>query len=385
MFVCAALLVVFTTAVPQYAMSSSISSPAKQVINTPWWPAGTEKTEESVGILSRGRIFLTGMMEHNSTDAQTLEQEIFDVRDIMVGGSSDLKGLLSCLVNVPTGKLSYYQDMIEASFQKQGIDDVVMNYIEMIGEYGGYFKASMSCVGSQHSLLPKYYIEYENLAEAVIFKMNNASNDVVSEGDMYLHVKGNTSDAVFTAINNLTNKLRGVPSFHNDTDIILRDCHGFVLDEERKVGLQNKLQTLKIQPSSTIIVVKNMSSSNASLTCFAQLSSKNLSHQSHSSNLVNYVKTEDLIFVDGIYASQNSGIDGMEKLGLVLKDAGSSLREVVNCLFYVKNSTNMDKLFEGFSFIFNLANPPPPSRSEFGVDLPSPYEVLMKCIAAVPE
>ena len=35
----------------------------KRVINTAWWPPGTERTEESVGIVSRGLLFTTGMME----------------------------------------------------------------------------------------------------------------------------------------------------------------------------------------------------------------------------------------------------------------------------------------------------------------------------------
>jgi hypothetical protein len=76
----------------------------KKVINTAWWPPGTEKKEESVGIVSRGgrllhhgsallsntlRLFgfpliivvlMTGMMEFNTTTRLQIIQEIEDVR-----------------------------------------------------------------------------------------------------------------------------------------------------------------------------------------------------------------------------------------------------------------------------------------------------------------
>ena len=50
-------------------------SDLKRVVNTPWWPPGTEKTAESVGIVSGATLFMTGMMEANQTINETVGQE----------------------------------------------------------------------------------------------------------------------------------------------------------------------------------------------------------------------------------------------------------------------------------------------------------------------
>lgn len=35
----------------------------KRLVHTAWWPPGNDKWEEAVGIVSRGVVFMTGMME----------------------------------------------------------------------------------------------------------------------------------------------------------------------------------------------------------------------------------------------------------------------------------------------------------------------------------
>ena len=50
-------------------------SDVKRVLSTTWWPPGTEKKDESIGILSRGTIFMTSMMEHKQNDTSTMYAE----------------------------------------------------------------------------------------------------------------------------------------------------------------------------------------------------------------------------------------------------------------------------------------------------------------------
>ena len=59
------LLPLLLLLLPHAALGSAPTPVVKRVINTAWWPPGTEKTEESVGIVSRGLLFTTGMMETN--------------------------------------------------------------------------------------------------------------------------------------------------------------------------------------------------------------------------------------------------------------------------------------------------------------------------------
>ncbi|CAE7263996.1 unnamed protein product, partial [Symbiodinium necroappetens] len=76
----------------------------KKVVSTPWWPPGTEKTAESVGIISHGFVFMTAMMELNETLQKTAVQEILDVHDIAVAAGANLSDLVDCYVNVPSGR-----------------------------------------------------------------------------------------------------------------------------------------------------------------------------------------------------------------------------------------------------------------------------------------
>lgn len=66
-----------------------------------WWPPGTEKQEEAVGILSQGHIFTTAMMEVNQTLDSTLYQELHDNADILAGGNATMRGLMSCFIHCP--------------------------------------------------------------------------------------------------------------------------------------------------------------------------------------------------------------------------------------------------------------------------------------------
>ena len=53
-------------------LAAALASVAKEVVHTPWWPPGSEATAESVGIVSRGRVFMTAMMANNATTNASL-------------------------------------------------------------------------------------------------------------------------------------------------------------------------------------------------------------------------------------------------------------------------------------------------------------------------
>ena len=88
----------------------SQSSRAKVVINTPWWPPGTENTSESVGILSYGDVYCTGMMENNNS---TLTSELSDVTDILLGANVTTQELVQCLINAPKNRSSEIKKHLE--------------------------------------------------------------------------------------------------------------------------------------------------------------------------------------------------------------------------------------------------------------------------------
>jgi hypothetical protein len=91
-----------------------ITSAQKIVVNTPWWPPGTENTSESVGILSYGDVYCTGMMESNNTTTLALKSEISDVTDILHGANVSINELVQCLINTPKNRSSEIKDRFDA-------------------------------------------------------------------------------------------------------------------------------------------------------------------------------------------------------------------------------------------------------------------------------
>ena len=56
----------------------------KEVVHTSWWPPGSEKTAEAVGITSRGLVFMTGMMADYDTFLQDVREDrvVSDIMDV---------------------------------------------------------------------------------------------------------------------------------------------------------------------------------------------------------------------------------------------------------------------------------------------------------------
>ena len=93
--------------------SVSTSSRAKVVINTAWCPPGTENTSESVGILSYGDVYLTGMMENKNNTKEILNSELSDITDILHGANVTQTELVQCLINAPKNRSSEIKNKLE--------------------------------------------------------------------------------------------------------------------------------------------------------------------------------------------------------------------------------------------------------------------------------
>lgn len=117
--------------------------PPLQVVNTPWWPPGTEDRAESVGLISRGRVFMTAMMASNASSDLTFENELSDVKDIAIAAGTNLSGLVRCLVNAKVNQSDSLRSLVEKALEPYGRPAV--SVIEAAGEYYGTFDFSLEC------------------------------------------------------------------------------------------------------------------------------------------------------------------------------------------------------------------------------------------------
>lgn len=122
---------------------SASNDAVKHVVHTPWWPPGSEATAESVGIVARGRVFMTGMMAKNATRKATMAEEIMDVSDIARAAGTSLSGLVSCMANTGSNQSDDVRQLMEAALKDDGVP--ALTVVEMMGEYGGLFAFSLSC------------------------------------------------------------------------------------------------------------------------------------------------------------------------------------------------------------------------------------------------
>ena len=91
------------------------------------------------------------------------------------------------------------------------------------------------------------------------------------------------------------------------------------------------------------------------------------------------------MFVEGIVGYNTNGTDAFRALEATLTRAGTTMKNVLNCLFYVREESAVLSLFGGFFDVFNVDAPPPPSRTEFvGRAAQAKGQVTAKCVAAMP-
>ena len=172
--------------------ASSVGS-EKVVINTPWWPAGTERSAEAIGILSHGEIFMTGMMEYNKTIALQVVQEMDDVSDIAKGGKTDLNHITSCLIHTKQpGTSSSVRELFKHALAPYG--GAALTVQEMPGEYS-VATTSITC----HAI---------SSTDTKTLVNGTGANDVAVASSNLIHVsvEGATVASAVTAASELLDK-----------------------------------------------------------------------------------------------------------------------------------------------------------------------------------
>lgn len=348
------------------SMTMCLCKRIKEVTYTSWWPPGTEKTEESVGILSSGHLFMTGMMETNMTLESASRQEMYDVRDIAQGANMSLaSNVVSCLVN-SNPKYNHTLSDIEKSFGNVFPGDVDFTVLAAAGEWS-YFNTSISCLAVRK--------------KSKVFSTN------------FSFASGSIATARGEKVPQVVSRLQSALSMVNEKLMVL-DCTAFVQREMLPENIFSDLsQHLsfrgfgkpKWRPTLTVVVLNATQLSPLSLRCSVGIGGPVGQHSSNSPNYAVVDKTSGFLYVDGISGVMGNATDAFLRYNDVLEASGTTMNQTLNCHFYVSDSNDMTKLFQGFYVAFNLNAYPPPSRTEFvGQSLCEDCKVLVKCIALVP-
>ena len=349
----------------------------KIVLNTPWWPPGTERKAESVGIKTSDLIFCTGMMEQNKTTWRPSDviAEIHDVSDIVKAGNATLKHLVACLVNVPAhhgnataAALAFRKGLREAGGNP---DQVALMTVPMEGEYGSWFGTSTSCVATTHAA------ETKHTARAV--SASGAATAVVVAAGNLAHVAAeSTSVDVATDLLDgaVAPALRGAGVAAGTTALL--ECTAFVRDADDARAVRDALQghsPASPAPAGGIVLnparlfpPPHTAPARVRLRCTATPLTRRTRprwryHMRHTSVRSFRGGRAGLRFRDRRGAANAS--DAFARLGELLELAGSSLSLAANCRFFLRDGTAMKALFGGFFAAFNRDHPPPPARTEY--------------------
>ena len=334
--------------------------PAKQVVNTAWWPAGTEKKEESVGIISREMLWMTGMMESNSTVDANIHQEILDLSDIAKAGNTSLQNLLGCLVNTRKG---LKQQPALTAFRKYVGHDMPVTFASLNGEWP-FFNSSITCVASRILQQPSSFAYGAARARSA-----GAMITVSAEGGLAQTVTD--LEGVLVKAN---------PS--GPTQLV--DCMVFlqrIQDSAAVKAALNGVMPYGPAPAMTVVQSKLDDETDVRMQCTATTKPSRAidTHNSYA------VKANGLVYVSGFAGQAVNGSDAFGALEEVLTKAGSGLQLAVNCIFFVDRPGHMQDIFAGFFNTFNANYSPPPSRTEFiGRGECRDCAVITKCIAAMP-
>mmetsp|Transcript_75605 Transcript_75605/g.245822 ORF Transcript_75605/g.245822 Transcript_75605/m.245822 type:complete len:386 (+) Transcript_75605:106-1263(+) len=347
----------------------------KQVVNTAWWPPGTERKAESVGIISHGFVYMTAMMEHNDTLAETTQAELKDVRDIAEAAGAGLENLVDCLANAPKGGAAAVRQAFEralAAKLPKGAALPALTVVEAPGEYA-YFNVSISCVAA----LPG--------APRRALRAGSAYG-VSARGLLHLESSG-TLDAALHSLEHLVRKA-GASGLHS-----VAECTAFLQDVRRAAPLLRRALgsgTGARGPALTVVQAGLEVGKAVALRCVAAVPANGAGGGGSSNGAIEHHSKDVVVarrfaFVAGQRARLTNGTDGFDALEQALSIAGVGLSDVVSCLFFVTDQAQVFDLFDGFFDVFNAKHPPPPARAELQAETEcGDCAVMMRCIAAMP-
>lgn len=345
----------------------------KKVVHTPWWPAGSEKTAESVGIISHGLVYMTAMMEVNETLQKTALQETWDVRDIALAAGANLSDLVDCFVNAPKG----HSDAVKAALMSAFPAEVqasppAFTVVEMPGEYQFVYNSIM-CVanipdgGSKRRAVRKNGL-YGVSARGLTFYEGAEAPSTIS--------------GAYEETRNIVNRM-----LSSGSRSVLVDCTAYLASIRDAQAVRKAIIEVTgmkgfIQPSLTIVQAGGLANRSLRLRCTAAVDDSRLRSVDTTDGKV--VLTDSFAFASAQLDRNSTGVNALESLRKVFKYANLTLNDTISCSFFVKDQQKMFDLFGGFYEIFNKENPPPPTRGEYeAITECADCQVAAKCIAAI--
>ena len=292
--------------------------PEKVVLYTPWWPPGSEREAEAVGILSRGEIFMTGMMENNHSLDRQIEQELLDVADIAAGGKTDMDHLVSCFVN---SKFHGTADAVREVYEQQveAFGGAALTFVELVGEYS-VFNTSSTC----RSVVPA------SGTKRVVRGANGTHNVAVAAGTL-VHVSVEAA--------NLTEALAATAALLDESQAVtdaapaqLVDCFVALTNISAAAEVRNAFNVTGTSPALTIVGAGLSPGANIALQCVASTQPVSITSaprrhsprhrfdgDSASSPLpvARAVTSGGFVYVDGVAARQPNATDALVRWSLL--------------------------------------------------------------------
>ena len=353
----------------------------KTILHTSWWPPGTEKNSESVGVKSGELIYATGMMERNFSSNATwtpagLAQELRDVGDIFANASANLSNLVSCLVNAPTtkGAAGAVNAALHAIGKKSGLKLTAVTMVPMQGEFGGWFGVQLSCLASTAPPSKRF-------ATTVTSPSGLTNVTAVAAGSLvHLSVEEFVYDGVdiinvelLSAVENAMYTVGAYASWNG-----LLECTAFVNSEQDAKALRQGLTAAALPaaaPAITTLVLLDQSATAPTDGLRLRLRCTGLVTPGAPKTAVTLPNAPSVravvsastghVFVSGIDAKSANATDAYETLGEVLTKAGSTADLATKCHFYLRDYASMQGMYAGFYSYFNEQHFPPPARTEF--------------------
>ena len=414
----------------------------KHPVHPPWWPPGSEASAESVGIVSRNRVYMTAMMAYNATAAASAAEDTQDVADIAAAAGTNMSGLVSCLVNTRRGATAHVRRLFENLLGEAG---PALTVVEMMGEYDGAFGFTIGCVAVLPALMPT----------RVVATTTGSGRAIVDRGNIsHFSVRAATANDALTEVATLaeaavTDDVAGKDggfggagaagaagagatgnSVTNGLERLI-ECTAFVragtLGEADAKAVVKALDATRVPPALTVVHAPTDVPGEASsvFTTYAYDGGHSEAHgvaiactalaghaPEHRKRRVKVGSAGSAVVADGlVHASallthDVNASSAFDELATLLKSAGSSLDLAIRCRFFLQAPPPTGypaALFASFQRTFCEAHPPPPTRAEYVAAVPAsviapttstpimvshtlnpPSAVLMQCTAALP-